>query len=271
MPKMKGKVARLYVDEQAIFTRSPELSYSQDIRTVDTSVYGDDFEKFESLTYNGKLDFSAFLDDVLRGPGDTADQLSDKFFQDQLIDPSTGKVVTSPALISTIIKDSPVAGDVGLFTQGYGGIQWTVPRDGITAIRMSMQETGAISRGLVLYLAEVTLDDTTTPSVNGSAVNLGDATKSLRIAMHCTKFVINAGTPTVTVKVESDDGNGFPSAIVRKTFTGLTDVGHEYSDQALDYADTAEDWHRVVITGSGTPAWNVTVGFVIIAETLISS
>lgn len=267
MGKQKGQFARLYIDEQAIFTSSPEFNYSQDVKTVDSSVYGDSFDQFEVLSYNGKLDINAFIEDDFRGPGDVADQLSDKFFHEQLIDPSTGLVVTSPALITAIMKESPVAGDVALFTQGYGGIQWAMPRDGLVAIRLNMTETGAINHGKIIGIFEQTVVVGT--PYESSEVLIGDPSATngfIRAGMHITSWANVVGTPTLEVKLQSDT-TGFPSEADRLTFTdtAIADLAHEYKEVVAAYS--GETYMRFVLTMSGTATHSATVGGVIVAIT----
>ena len=262
MPKQKGQFARLYIDEQAIFTSSPEISFSQDVAVIDSSVYGGSFDQFEVNTYNGKLDVNAFLETDFRGPGDTVDQLSDKFFREQLIDPVTGLVVTAPALITTILKATPVTGDVALFTQGYGTFQWSIPRDGLTAIRMSMQETGAISHGKVLALFQGSFTAAGGPYF-GTEVLLGLAPNFIRAGLHITSFSVAGGTPTLQVEVESDvTGFGAPTSRITFTDTTINDLYHDYETAG---AYTIDDFlrYKFTVTGAGT----ITAGGVIVADT----
>ena len=261
MPKQKGQFARVYIDEQALFTSSPEFNYSQDVQTIDSSVYGNSFDKFEVLTYSGKLDVNAFLEDDFRGPGDTVDQLSDKFFREQLIDPATGLIVTTPALITTIMKQTPVVGDVALFTQGYGTFQWAVPRDGLTAIRMSMTETGAISHGKILGLFQSSFTAAGGPYF-GTEVSMGLAPNFIRAGLHIINFSVAGGTPTMQIEVESDV-TGFAGPTSRITFTDTTidDLYHDY-ETAGAYATDDFLRYKLTVTGAGT----ITAGGVIVAD-----
>jgi len=267
MAKLLGKKARCYIDHQAIYLQSFEMEHSQETSTVEGSVYGDDFELMEPVKIKGSFSLQARLVNDYRDPADTVDQLIDKFAFGRTIDPVTGLVKTTPAVLSFINRALPTEGDDALFTRGWGNMSLAMPRDGLSAVDMKLTETGPIHLGKILRLVEVTLTNAS-PTDNGPAVNLGDATSNIRAALHVIKYTVNSGSPTgVTAKIQSDDASGFPSPTDRLTFATNTDEGAEWKEVTINYGSTTEDWHRLVLTGAGPSTWSVTIGVLCIAKT----
>lgn len=91
-------------------------------------------------------------------------------------------------------------------------------------------------------------------SGSGTAVQIGavSATQHLYAALHVLS-VSGTGGPTLAVKVQSDNAQGFPSALDQITFTTASAVGGQISRVAGPITD---DWFRVnyTITGS-TPSF----------------
>jgi hypothetical protein len=106
--------------------------------------------------------------------------------------------------------------------------------------------TSPLVRGSVLHPPGTAR--TTTGS--GTAVQIGAvaATKSLYAALHVYS-ISGTATPTITVKVQSDDNSGMTSPTDRITFTAATAVGGQYSSVAGAVTD---DWWRITWTISGT-------------------
>jgi hypothetical protein len=121
--------------------------------------------------------------------------------------------------------------------------------------------TGPVIRGKLLHPGGTAR----TTSSAGTARQLGalSATQRLHAALHVLS-VSGSATPTLTVKVQSDNAEGFPSATDRITYTGATAVGYQWS--SVDGAVT-DDWWRVSWTISGTSPsflFAVTAGIVTI-------
>lgn len=89
-----------------------------------------------------------------------------------------------------------------------------------------------------------------TATGTGTAVQLGAvaAGRQLYAALHVLS-VAGTATPTITVRVESDDAVGFPSAVTQATFAAATAVGGQILRVAGPITD---DWYRVGFTISGT-------------------
>ncbi len=265
MAKIRGNKARFYIDEEDIYLKSFEFDHGMEVTTVDASVYGDEFDSFEPIKARGTFNIQARIVDDYRAPGDVADQLLDKFFHGRIIDPGTGLVVTTPAVLSMILStNTPAEGGDGIFTRGYGNMGINPARDGLASIRAQFTETGPIHRGKILRVADVTLTDLA-PTDNGPAVALAGAANYIRSSLHIVKYNITGSVTDVTAKIQSDDASGFPSPTDRLTFAAATARTKEWKE--VLGAWSAETHHRLVLTGTGTGSWSVTVGVVCIAAT----
>ncbi len=109
-------------------------------------------------------------------------------------------------------------------------------------------------RGLVLHNA------TETGSGNATGYQLGalGATQHLFAALHVLSLS-GTDTPTLTVKIQSDDNGSFTSATDRITFAAKTAVGYEWASVAGAVTD---DYWRANFTLSGT---NPSFAFVVVA------
>lgn len=117
--------------------------------------------------------------------------------------------------------------------------------------------SGGIVRGTLIHPGSASR----TSSSTGTGRQLGAvvAGKSLYAALHVLS-VAGTSTPTLTVKVQSDDNGSFTSATDRITYTGATAVGSQWSSVAGAITD---DYWRISYTISGTNpvfAFAVTAG-----------
>ena len=119
--------------------------------------------------------------------------------------------------------------------------------------------TGGVVRGRLIHPGSASR----TSSSTGTGRQLGAVTaaKSLYAALHVLS-VAGTDTPTVTVKVQSDDNASFTSATDRITFTGATAVGAQWSSVAGAITD---DYWRISYTISGT---NPVISFAVTAGIL---
>ena len=95
-----------------------------------------------------------------------------------------------------------------------------------------------------------------TATANSTGTNLGalSATQTLYAALHVTAF--SGTSPTLDVKVQSDDNSGFSSATDRITFTQNT--GSIQSQWGSVNGAVADDYWRSVMTIGGTaPSFTV--------------
>ena len=98
----------------------------------------------------------------------------------------------------------------------------------------------------------VLINATKTVSGNATARELGavSATQKVYAALHITAI---AGTPTLDVIVQSDDGSGFPSPEDRITFNQASAVGAQWGTPLAGVID--DTWWRINYTiGGGSPS-----------------
>lgn len=88
-----------------------------------------------------------------------------------------------------------------------------------------------------------------TASGNGSAMQLGAVSSSQQLYAALHVLSASGTTPSLTVKVQSDDNSGFSSPIDRLTFTAATAAGGQILRTAGPLTDT---YYRVTWTISGT-------------------
>ena len=116
--------------------------------------------------------------------------------------------------------------------------------------------TGPIVRGTVMHRATAAAS-----SANGTGYQLGAlaSTKSLYGALHVFS-ISGTNTPTLGVKIQSDDNSGFTSATDRLTFTNATAIGSEW--KSASPGAISDDYWRAVLTISGTnPSFGLIVSF----------
>lgn len=88
-----------------------------------------------------------------------------------------------------------------------------------------------------------------TSSGTGTSIQLGavSATQSLYAGLHVLS--VSGTTPSLTVRIESDNATGFPSAATVTTFTAATALTSQFVRVAGPITD---DWFRAAWTISGT-------------------
>lgn len=111
------------------------------------------------------------------------------------------------------------------------------------------------SGGVPLVRGAIVENATRSSSGNASGVQLGAlaADQKLYVALHVLSA--DGSTPSLTVKVQSDDNSGFTSATDRLTFSAKSAIGYDWG--SVDGA-VADDWWRIncTISGSG-PSFRV--------------
>lgn len=103
-----------------------------------------------------------------------------------------------------------------------------------------------LARGVFLHPAGTAR----TSTGNGTAVQAGAVTAGRHVyaGLHVLS-ISGTSTPTITVKVQSDDNSGFSSATDRITFAAATAIGGQYARAAGAITD---DYWRATWTISGT-------------------
>ncbi|GAA2681719.1 hypothetical protein [Actinoplanes palleronii] len=98
-----------------------------------------------------------------------------------------------------------------------------------------------------------------TASGTGTSAQLGavSATQALYVGLHVHS--VSGTTPSLTVRVESDNATGFPSPVTVGTFSAATAIGGQWMRIPGPITD---DWFRAAWTISGTtPSFLFTVSF----------
>lgn len=122
------------------------------------------------------------------------------------------------------------------------------PAGGVAMTRIAgRNSTGGVVRGRLIHPGSAAR----TSSSTGTAYQLGAvvAGKSMYAALHVT--AASGTTPSLTVKVQSDDNGSFTSATDRITFTAETDATTHYQWGSVAGAVTDDYW-RISYTISGT-------------------
>lgn len=88
-----------------------------------------------------------------------------------------------------------------------------------------------------------------TATGTGTAVLLGAVTSAQRLYAAVHVYSVSGTTPSITVKIQSDDNSGMTSPTDRITFTAATAIGGQFSNVAGPVTDT---YWRAVWTISGT-------------------
>lgn len=114
------------------------------------------------------------------------------------------------------------------------------------------QGSGELVRGMVL------LNGTKTATGNGTAFQLGavGATQKLYASAHI--LTVSGSTPSVTLKVQSDDNSGMTTPTDRITLAAANAVGAQFATPVA--GAITDDWWRVTWTISGgTPSFAMVV------------
>jgi hypothetical protein len=158
-----------------------------------------------------------------------------------------GAVDNWSAIPNAAASGAPAAGDLAYLTKvlrhkyHVGGsigdvATWEAEANGTTkAVRGSVLHPPGTAR---------------TSTGSGTAVQIGavSAAQALYAGLHVYS-IAGTSSPTITVKIQSDDNSGFTSPTDRVTFTAATAVGGQWGTVAGAVTD---DWWRATWTISGT-------------------
>lgn len=137
------------------------------------------------------------------------------------------------------------AGEVGYFTQGV--LMNRTILEGAVGELATHSVTWAGSTRMIRGRLEAVQTITATGNTTGSQLGAVSATQRIWAAVH---FLTAAGTtPSITVKIQSDDNSSFTSATDRITFTAATAKGAQFGSTVGAIAD---DYWRAQWTVSGT-------------------
>ena len=152
---------------------------------------------------------------------------------------------------------SNVPGGVAIFFRGCEGqYQFGGSVGQATTVTLSGQTTQSpVVRGkLLARLPTATASGTGTAQTQNAVL----ATEGIYGALHV--FAASGTTPSLTVKIQSDDNAGFSSPIDRLTFTAATTTGSQWVSAAPG-AITDTYWRAVWTVSGTTPSFGFAVSF----------
>lgn len=196
------------------------------------------------------------------GKGLRSQQFSIDFLQDLdagSVDDTFWDHLEAESVPKSIVKDQATDGSLAYLMNSVG-VQY-VPFTGAVGDnvmgRLGVASTGPMARGVVLHPGQTARSS----SSSGTGRQLGAVAAGHRLFAHlAVHSVSGSSTPTLTVKVQSDDNSGFTSATDRITFTDVTDVTTANYRWSSVVGAITDDYWRVVWTISGsTPSFLFTV------------
>lgn len=148
------------------------------------------------------------------------------------------------------VGPSQTPGDLAYFMRALLG-DFTPIAGGVGELAGFELEAGCSAGGLVRgTLMELR---TETASGNGTIRQLGAVATGKRLSAGLHVLAASGSTPSLIVKVQSDDAVGFPSPTDRITFNSAAAVGSQFADLAGPITD---DYWRIVWTiAGGTPSF----------------
>ena len=205
------------------------LTYAADMK--EATVYGNDTH----VQVAGLKDVKAELEGFWQGG---ADEIDDVLFN-------------RIAVSDTVFSCSPDGGDEGeigfSFKTLLGEYNPGASIGELLAFKCTAGARGSpgLIRGTVMHNATRTTDS------SGTARQLGavSATQYLYASLHVLA-VSGTATPTLTVKVQSDNAEGFGSAADKITFTGATAIGAQFAAPVA--GAITDDWWRINWAMTGT-------------------
>lgn len=230
---------KIYLDEYIL---SGDANSGRIIATpnpVDVTKFGDTWKRRISGVIDGELAVGGFWN------ADGSNEEPDKLLFDNL--GLADKIIT-------ICPEDLADGNVAFTTKGMEGeYEWGGGHG--EAITFSL--TGRV-HSIPIVRSKVMASGAKTTSADGTAYQEGllGSGQTLYAALHV--LAVSGGSPTLDLKIQSDDNSGMTSAIDRITFTQFTAVGSELLTLAGPVAN--DDWWRATwtITGS-TPSFTVAV------------
>lgn len=157
---------------------------------------------------------------------------------------------------NTVVSLAPTTGAVGERCFSFQAMQSEIRREGQIGELFKISAAAVASQGEPLVPGRVLWASTASATGTGTAVQLGavGTGQYLYAALH---VLAKSGTsPTLTVKVQSDDNSGFTSATDRITLTQMTAEGTLWATRVA--GPITDTYWRVshTIGGTGSPTFN---------------
>jgi hypothetical protein len=160
-------------------------------------------------------------------------------------DPLLFNTIGSTASEIIVIPEEGSAGETALFCKGVQA-SFSPGGDVGGVARLNINSEGAtdLVRGTCMGAS------TYTETANGTAYNLGAVTAAQSVYICAMATAVSGTDPTIDIKLQSDDAEGFLDPTDQITLSQMTETGdHEWSSKAGAITD---DWWRVVVTIGGT-------------------
>lgn len=137
--------------------------------------------------------------------------------------------------------------DVAYFNRG----ELLMVKSGLPVGEMAKFDTGVATSSAegVVRGNLITPKATRTATGNGTGYQAGAVSSTQKVYALAQVFTVTGTTPSMTLKIQSDDNSGFTSPTDRITFTAFTAAGFEMQSLAGSISDT---YWRAVWTISGT-------------------
>lgn len=221
-----------------------QITLNSEAELAESTAFGDTFRKRLAGLFDTSMDMQGWWDSVSATDSADADLFS--------------KLGGVKRLIS-LSGEGGTVGDIGYsFEADEVNYNPGAALGEVFAFNLTAQGSSRLLRGQVLENA------TRTVTANGTAKQIGSvsATQSVYSALHVT--AVSGTLPTLDVTVESDDAEGFATAVTRITHAQKTAVGSELLSAAGAITD---DWWRLrMVIGGTAPSFTI-FGVVAIANT----
>lgn len=223
--------ARVLMGGYSLATRLNQVNLSYDVEEVDATCFGDGARTTIPGFKQVGFEFNGYYDSA-----DTSQ-----------IDPALAALHAVSGQVLTVCPTAGTVGDIGFTTTA---MQASITRGGSVGEMLGISASGKGS-GKPLVRGYVLANGAKTATGNGAAVTAGAASASQYLygSLHVTA-VAGTVTPTITVKIQSDDNSSFTSATDRITFTAATAIGAQWATPVAG-AITDTYW-RATWTVSGT-------------------
>jgi len=232
--------ARIFLGEYEYTSFSNSLTTDYGVEMLDNTVFGDSTRSNRSGIRTFSFTINGYRDDGASTPfGDTS-----------------GTAYSRIGATREVFSFAPVGTADGQRSFTIRGVNGTyTPLSGSVGDLLPFELTGnAAHSELIKGVVEGVGAKTATANSTGTQIGALSATQTLYAALHVIAY--SGTSPTLDVKVQSDDNSGFSSATDRITFTQNT--GSIQSQWGSVNGAVADDYWRSVMTiGGSGPSFTV--------------
>jgi hypothetical protein len=155
--------------------------------------------------------------------------------------------------VMTLFGVSGAEGEVAYSGKSVQGLYSPGAKIGdLLAFTVKIEGTGDLIQSTCLK------NGTVTATGNGTAYNLGAVSSSQKLYAALHIIAVSGSTPSLTVKIQSDDAQAFSTPTDRITFNAMTAIGAQWATPVA--GPITDTWWRANWTVSGsTPSFTVVV------------